>query len=82
MSDIAADLRRSNARGVVPPPNWTTRAADEIVRLREALHLIAGLTGLTLLGGNDLEPGRAHELGANKAFEQAASIAKQALNGE
>ena len=35
MSDILEDLRRADARGVAPPQNWTTRAADEIARLRK-----------------------------------------------
>lgn len=34
MSDILQDLRDADRRGISPPQNWTTRAADEIERLR------------------------------------------------
>lgn len=37
MSDILRDLLEADARGVCPPQNWTSRAADEITRLRAAL---------------------------------------------
>lgn len=37
MPDILHDLRLCDLRGVVPPQDWTTRAADEIERLRAAL---------------------------------------------
>ena len=37
MTDILHDLRLCDLRGVVPPQDWTTRAADEIERLRAAL---------------------------------------------
>ena len=57
-------------------------AIDEIKRLKTALQLIAGMGGMTLLGGGDLEPNRAHELGAHKAFNQAAEIARSALETE
>jgi hypothetical protein len=66
----------------------TPVASEEVVyaadynRLEAALELIAAMGGMTLLGGTDLESPRAHELGANKAFEQAASIARSALSGE
>lgn len=33
MNDILSELRDADARGVAPPQNWTTRAADEIERL-------------------------------------------------
>jgi hypothetical protein len=49
-------------------------------QMYEALQTIAAMSGMTLLGGSDLEPARAHELGANKAFEQAAEIARAAIN--
>lgn len=60
-------------------------------KYREALELIAQLSGQTLLGCSDYdgshdyphccpdEVKRAHEIGANKAFEQAAAMAKDAL---
>lgn len=32
--DILTDLRDADARGVYPPQNWTTRAANEIEQLR------------------------------------------------
>lgn len=35
--DIWEELRLADARGVAPPQNWTTRAADEIERLRGLL---------------------------------------------
>ncbi len=51
-----------------------SRAREE--EMREALELIAGHEGMTLLGPDGE---RAHERGANAAFEQMASIAKSAL---
>lgn len=54
-------------------------AAGRIKDLEDALRLIAGMGGMTLIGGGDMEPRRAHELGANKAFNQAAEIAASAL---
>jgi hypothetical protein len=48
-------------------------------QMYEALQTIAAMSGMTLIGGSDLEADRAHELGANKAFEQAAEIARAAL---
>lgn len=38
MNDILHDLREADRRGVCPPQNWTTRAADEIERLRAELN--------------------------------------------
>lgn len=40
--DILEDLRNADRKGVCPPQNWTTRAADEIERLRNALHVFMG----------------------------------------
>jgi len=64
-------------------------AADAIAELRKALQLIAQLDGQTLLGPSDLDfdhltkrvPDQcwAHEVGAARAFNQAAAIAKEAL---
>lgn len=51
-------------------------------RLRAALEAIAALENMTLLGGRDLDPARAHQLGAVTAFNQAAEIAKAALSDE
>lgn len=54
--------------------------AAEIKRLRDALHGIAELDGLTLIApsrGDDFDIG--HQVGANKAFNQAAGLAKAAL---
>ena len=35
MTEIAERLRDADKRGVAPPQNWTTEAADEIERLRK-----------------------------------------------
>ncbi|TAL22510.1 MAG: hypothetical protein EPN94_10980 [Nitrospirae bacterium] len=35
--NILQDLREADRRGLYPPQNWTTRAADEIDRLRELI---------------------------------------------
>lgn len=35
MTTIEHELRTADARGVSPPQNWTTRAADEIAALRK-----------------------------------------------
>lgn len=35
--DILIDLRNADAAGIAPPQSWTTRAADEIQRLRARL---------------------------------------------
>ena len=44
MSDILSDLRNANKAGIAPPQNWTTRAADEIARLRASnAELLAAL---------------------------------------
>lgn len=37
MKTLAEELRWADARGVAPPQNWTTRAADELEQLRTAL---------------------------------------------
>lgn len=54
-------------------------------RLIAALETIKGLGGLTLICGS-FAPGddasRAYSLGAHRAFEQAANIARAALAGE
>jgi hypothetical protein len=51
--------------------------------LRAALELIAAKEGMTLLGGRDCaDPERAHQLGANRAFNDCAQIAKEALADE
>ena len=61
-------------------------ANDELrsthIKFKKALQLIVDMGNMTLLGGGDLEPSRAHELGANKAFNQAAEIARSAVDGE
>jgi len=61
----------------------------EVERLRASLNLVAQLDGQTLLGPSDLDfdhltkrvPDQcwAHEVGAARAFNQAAEIAKEAL---
>ena len=43
MTDILADLRNADMRGVSPPQNWTTRAADEIAVLRKDAERLAWL---------------------------------------
>jgi hypothetical protein len=57
---------------------------DEITKLRNALELIAECAGMTLLGEYctdvDSELDKQHQIGANKAFNQCASIAQNALN--
>lgn len=75
---------------------WKREAAGRIDRaiearmapLVEALEMISGLEGMTLLGQDPQhefiphafpEEDRAHESGANKAFGQCAAIAKEAL---
>jgi hypothetical protein len=50
-----------------------------IRELEEALKGIAKLGGLTLLGGDGMEPDRAYQHGAHAAFEQAAGMASDAL---
>lgn len=66
---------------------YNTEAVEEAI---EALRAIVSMAGQTLLGGDPDEDdlprelrnsgaGRAHELGANKAFEQCAQTAKSAL---
>lgn len=51
-----------------------------VLALVAALRELAALTGQTLLGGrSEPDPRRAHEDGANKAFEQCARIALTAL---
>lgn len=41
MNDILHDLQEADRRGVNPPQNWTTRASNEIERLRNVLAAIA-----------------------------------------
>lgn len=56
-------------------------AQAEIDRLRRALEFIAAMGGQTLIApslGRDCD--QAHQLGANKAFEQCASVASAALS--
>ena len=51
-----------------------------VLALVAALRELAAFTGQTLLGGrSEPDPRRAHEDGANKAFEQCARIALTAL---
>ena len=55
-------------------------AAAEITRLRSALEFIAAQGGKTLIApsmGEDFDKG--HQLGANKAFEQMADVARDAI---
>ena len=54
---------------------------DATERLTKALELIASLSGRTLLGP-EWDTERYHELGAAKAIEQAADIARTALSTE
>lgn len=57
---------------------WHQRANT----LEGALHAISQLEGLTLIApslGEDAD--RGHQLGANKAFNQAAAMARSALTG-
>lgn len=88
MNEVA-DLK---ARLSMPPPVETSedvqRSIDrntayeaDLNELRTALEAIAAMENMTLLGGGDLEPERAHQLGAVKAFNQAATIAKAVLDG-
>jgi hypothetical protein len=54
----------------------------EISRLRAALEFISAMRGMTLIApslGDDCD--KAHQLGANKAFEQVADTAHDALQG-
>ncbi len=69
----------SHWRTVVSLREANESLKERIAELEEALQEIAQMSGKTLLGGRDLESDRAHELGANKAFEQAANIARTAL---
>lgn len=40
MDNILNDLREADKRGVAPPQNWTTRAADRIEKLEKALRYV------------------------------------------
>lgn len=52
----------------------------EVKRLRGVLGEIAKMKGMTLLGDPpDTDLDRAHQIGANKAFDEAAAIAEAAL---
>ena len=56
--------------------------AVESARMRVALVVISECAGKTLLGeycNTDKELERQHEIGANKAYEECARIAKHAL---
>lgn len=54
--DILEALNDAHARGVAPPQNWVSRAADEIERLRAALqHVIDTLPAVGQDGGLFIE---------------------------
>jgi hypothetical protein len=79
--EIAKEV--TDAAGV----NTLIHVPAEIERLQKVLEAIAACEGMTLLGcapGSYMDIAskdeqRAHEYGANKAFNQCASMAKQAL---
>lgn len=87
MTDLIKRLRHGPIE--VKQMSLRNEAADELEHLRNRLKEIADLSGRTLLGcadeDCDLYPHcderehHAHERGANKAFEQCAAIAKEAL---
>jgi hypothetical protein len=55
----------------------------EIERLKAALRAIVEMQDKTLLGGADCRnEEHAHQVGANKAFQQCADMASQALRGD
>ena len=58
------------------------QARKRIKELSESLQIITDFKGKTLLGEGSPIEDRAHQIGANKAFEEAAAIAYQALQGE
>ena len=87
MTEIREQLERLRSNQVFLFP-WRYEAADTMEKMLVALTEIAECKGLTLLGCNcdnymHCDCGdtayRAHERGANKAFEQCASTAKTAL---
>lgn len=55
----------------------------EVRRLREALEEIAALRGKCLVGPvEDREGAKEHAKGSNRAYEDAAKLARRALEGE
>ncbi len=62
--------------------NSNESQVDSIVRFRNALEHIAGFENMTLLGeycNTDEAADKQHRIGANKAYNQCAHIAKEAL---
>lgn len=43
MNDILQDLRDADRKGVCPPQNWTTRAINEIERLKKVIERLEAL---------------------------------------
>ena len=88
MSTVANELRReADASEELHPGDSEIevmrRAADTIEGLCAALNLIASMGGKTLIApdlGRDAD--EAHQIGALKAFNQAADIARDALEKE
>jgi hypothetical protein len=60
----------------------TSKLIAERNRYRSALMLIAAKEGMTLLSNECADPERAFQLGANRAFNDCAYLAKEALTDE
>lgn len=84
MTDILDDINKAMNSRPSEVAGWRGVMHDaraEIVKTRAALTLIASFEGKTLIGGTDprSEWNLGHQMGAHKAFDQAAEIAKDAL---
>ena len=55
MRDIESDLRSAIARGVCPPQDWVSRAADEIADLRKDAYLLAWVLSHPETAAEELE---------------------------
>lgn len=66
------------------PSSEITTLLDLLDRYEAALDRIVAMQGMTLLGGADGSDSeqRAHEIGANKAFNECAEIAREARGND
>lgn len=68
---------------VVVPKELYYHECAYVNRLKRALEFIAAMKGMTLIAPSlGPECDKAHQLGASKAFEQAADMAIHGLTGE
>jgi hypothetical protein len=72
MDNILEALRKADAKGLAPPQNWTTRAADEIQRLQDVVTRLGSMEAFEMSRSVDKNNPADKELLARIEFAREA----------